>query len=162
MNAVQHQGGWAIIASFIVAYMLTVLPMPNWAAMARPEWAALVLIYWTMALPDRVGVGIGWLTGLIQDALQSNVLGEHALAYALIAYLTLKLYQRIRVAPLWQQSLSVLVMLLLIRLIVLWVNGLLGHSVEGWRYWLPAVVGTLLWPWVFIVMRDIRRRFRVI
>ena len=161
MTTQKHEGGWVIIASFIIAYALIVFPLPDWAELARPQWAALILIYWCMAMPDRVSVGVGWTAGLFQDALQSSLLGEHALAYAVIAFLTVKLHQRIRIYPLTQQALSVLVLLLLARLIQLWINGFVGRPPVDWQYWLPSIIGTLLWPWVFIVMRDMRRRFGV-
>lgn len=157
----QHQGGWLIIASFVVGYVLTVLPLPDALAEARPDWPALVLIYWCMAVPQRVGVGVGWLVGLFQDALQVGLLGQHALAYAVLAFLTIKLHQRMRVFPIWQQSMSVMVLLLLNQLILLWLNGFAGRPSAGWTYWLAALVGTLLWPAVFVVMRELRHGFSV-
>jgi rod shape-determining protein MreD len=160
MSAV-HRGGWTIIASFVVALMLVVVPLPDWVAAARPQWVALVLIYWCMALPQRVGVGIGFLAGLLQDALIGSLLGQHALAFALLAFLTIKLHQRIRVFPLWQQALSVLMLLLLTQLILFWINGMIGRSPSEWTYWLTALIGTLLWPWVFMFMRELRRNFNV-
>ncbi|RFA31284.1 rod shape-determining protein MreD [Alkalilimnicola ehrlichii] len=161
MSASGHQGGWTITASFVIALMLTVVPLPEWAAAARPQWVALVLIYWCMALPQRVGVGIGFIVGFMQDALLGSLLGQHALAFALLAFLTMKLHQRIRVFPLWQQALTVLVLLLLTQLILFWINGLVGRSPTSWTYWLAPFTGTVLWPWVFVLMRELRRNFNV-
>jgi rod shape-determining protein MreD len=156
-----HQGGWLIVASFALAYVLTLVPLPEVLERARPEWVALVLIYWCMAVPERVGVGTGWVAGLIQDAIQSTLLGQHALTYALLAYLTLKLHQRIRVYPVWQQAISVMVLLLLAQTILLWVNGVIGRPSLGWEGWLTALTGTLLWPVLFVSMREFRRNFNV-
>ncbi len=161
MTTAQHNGGWAISISFLLAMMLAVLPLPDWLALGRPQWVGLVLIYWCMALPQRVGVGIGFIVGLAQDALLGSLLGQHALAFTVLAYLTTKLHQRIRVFPVWQQALSVLVLLLLVQLILFWSNGMIGRSPADWTYWLPALVGTLLWPWVFAAMREIRTNFAV-
>ena len=119
MTTRKHEGGLTIVISFLIAYVLVVFPLPDWAELARPQWAALILIYWCMAVPDRVSVGVGWTVGLFQDALQSSLLGEHALSYAIVAFLTVKLHQRIRIYPLSQQALSVLVLLLLARMIQL-------------------------------------------
>lgn len=152
-----RQGGWLLIASFALAYLLTLVPLPEVLERARPEWVALVLIYWCMAVPERVGVGTGWLVGLIQDALQSTLLGQHALTYAVLAYLTLKLHQRIRVYPVWQQAISVMALLLLAQMILLWVNGVIGRPSLGWENWLAALTGTLLWPVLFVAMREFRR-----
>ncbi len=161
MTEALQRGGWVIFVSVLVAYMLTIVPLPEWARLARPEWAALVLIYWCMAVPHRVGVVIGWLVGLGQDAVQATLLGQHALAYALVAYLVLRLHQRIRVYPLPQQALIVLVLLLLSNLVQAWISGLANQPVPGAAYWLPPLIGTLLWPWVFVIMRGVRRRFSV-
>lgn len=161
MIRVFQRGGGVIFTSILIAYMLTVIPLPDWARLARPEWPALVLIYWCMAVPHRVGVVIGWLVGLGQDAVQATLLGQHALAYAVLAYLVLRLHQRIRVYPLPQQAGMVLLLLLLVHVIQAWIRGLVSDPVPGLAYWLPAVAGTMLWPWIFILMRGVRRRFSV-
>jgi len=161
MTVVRHQGGWVIVLSIVAGFLLMVLPLPTWMQQGRPDWTALILIYWVLALPQRVGVGVAWLAGAFQDALLGTLLGAHALAFAVVAYLTLKLHQRIRVFPLWQQAFSVLVLLLLIRLVLFWINGLIGRPEADWGFWTPAVVGTLVWPVVFVLLREIRRRYRV-
>jgi len=156
-----HRGGWVIAMSFIVAMMLTMLPLPDWAEYLRPEWVSMVLIYWCMALPSRVGVGIGWLVGLFLDVIHGAVLGQYALSLALIAYFTLTLHQRLRVYPLVQQSLVVLMLILLQQLLITWIKGFLGQTPDSLGYWLPSLSSMLLWAWVFIILRDIRRHFRV-
>ncbi|PWG65237.1 rod shape-determining protein MreD [Sediminicurvatus halobius] len=161
MNATVRQGGWVIVASLFLALVLTVVPLPTAAEQLRPEWTALVLIYWSLALPQRVGVGVSWLVGILQDVLQGTLLGAHALAFALVAFLTMKLYQRIRVFPLWQQALTVLMLLLTVQLVLLWIRGLTGQPGADWAYWLPAVAGTVAWPVVFVLLRELRRFFQV-
>lgn len=161
MKAVQHQGGWIIVASFLVAYLLTALPLAVWLEPARPDWVALVLVYWCIAVPQRVGVAVGWLAGVLQDALQAALLGQHALAYAVLAFLTLKLHQRVRVFPLWQQAASVMLLLLLTRLLVLWTNSFVGRPSAGMDYWLGALTGAVFWPLAFVLMRELRRGFDV-
>lgn len=156
-----HRGGWIIIASFFVAYILTVLPLPGWAALLRPEWIALVLIYWCMALPQRVGVGVAWIAGLFLDVIRGGLLGQQALSLCIVAYITLKLYQRIRVAPLWQQSFSILVLMILHMLVVLWIKGIIGQPPQSWTYWLPALTSMLLWPVTFSGLRELRRHYHV-
>jgi len=161
VSLIRHQGGWIIAFTVLVALMLTIVPLPQWLRPYRPEWAVLALIYWGMALPQRVGVGAGWATGLLIDVLKGSLLGQHALALTVVMFLTLNLHQRIRVYPLWQQALSVLTLTGLYQLLVLWFEGITGQRTGGWQYWMPSVVGMLLWPWVFMVLRDLRRRFKV-
>ncbi len=155
------QGSGIIVVSFIVALMLTIIPLPGWLSVLRPEWAALVLIYWCMALPNRVGVGVGWTVGLLVDVLRAGLLGQHALSFAIIAYITLQLYQRIRVFPLWQQACSVLVLIFLHLILQLWITGISGDTSHSWTWLLPALSSMLIWPILFLGLRDLRRRFRV-
>lgn len=161
MIANEHNAGWVIILSFIIAIMLTAMPLPDWAVNCRPAWVAMVLIYWCLALPDRVGIGIGWLLGLLLDVQQGTVLGQHALGLAVIAYITIISYQRIRVFPLFQQALVVCLYLLVFQFFNMWVRGIMGIPSQHWSIWLPAVTSMLLWPWMFIILRDIRRRNQV-
>jgi len=157
----QHNGGWVIVMSFVIAIMLTIMPLPDWVVNWRPAWVAMVLIYWCMALPNRVGIGIGWMLGLLLDVQQGTVLGQHALGLAVIAYITSISYQRIRVFPLAQQAVIVCIYVLLFQFINIWVRGIMGISSQHWSIWLPAATSMLLWPWLFIILRDIRRKHHV-
>lgn len=154
-------GGWAITLTFVASLMLTALPIPAWAETWRPAWVALVLVYWCMAVPHRVGVATGWLVGMLLDVLGGTLLGQHALALSGIAFITLKLYQRLRVLPVWQQGISVFALILLYQLCLLWVNGTVGRPIDVWAYWASPLTSTLLWPWIFVLLRDMRRRYRV-
>ena len=159
-NQVQHGNG-IIIVSFIIAIMLTAMPLPDWAVNWRPAWLAIVLIYWCMAVPDRVGISVAWMLGLILDVMQSNILGQNALGLVLIAFITHRSYQRMRVFPLAQQAVLVCFYLLLYELIMLWIMQSIGNKIQNWTYWMPAVTSMLIWPWLFIVLRDIRRKFLI-
>ncbi|MFO7594545.1 MAG: rod shape-determining protein MreD [Pseudomonadota bacterium] len=161
MRFINRQGTGVIALTFIVALMLTMLPLPDWAKFLRPEWATMVLIYWCMALPERVGVGVGWVVGLLLDVIHGAVLGQYALALSLVAYITLSLHQRLRIYPLAQQALVILMLLLLQQLLVIWIKGFLGQSPESLQYWLPSFTSMLLWPWMFLILRDVRRNFGV-
>jgi rod shape-determining protein MreD len=161
MRQEQHHAGWIIVLSFIAAFMLTAMPLPDWAISWRPAWVAMVLIYWCMALPDRVGIGTAWMLGLLLDVQQGTVLGQNALGFALIAWITLKSYQRVRVFPLPQQAIVVCGYLLLLQFINLWIRGMMGVPPEHWTFWMAAFTSMLLWPWLFIILRDLRRKHHV-
>ena len=161
MTLAPQRGGLVILLTFCIALMLMVLPLPEWARPYRPQWVTLTLIYWTLAAPQRVGVGVGFLLGIALDVLSGTLLGQHALGLSLVAYATVKLHQRIRVFPLWQQSLVVLLLLVSDHLVTLWVMGATQDQPPGLSYWAIPPLSALLWPWVFILLRDLRRRFRV-
>jgi rod shape-determining protein MreD len=150
-----------IYLSLLLGFILTIMPLPEWAQTFRPQWVVLILIYWCLALPERVGVGVGWIAGLLLDVLTGSLLGQHALGLAVVAFLTLKLYRRVRVLPLPQQMFTVFVLLLVERLLTLWSAAVAGYATPSLWYWLTPMIGTLLWPWVYVILRDIRRRFRV-
>ncbi|MDA1107881.1 MAG: rod shape-determining protein MreD [Proteobacteria bacterium] len=153
--------GWVIALTLLAALVLTLFPLPAWASLLRPEWVMLVLIYWCLALPDRIGIGTAWGMGLLLDAARGTLLGQHALAFALVAYITLKLYARIRRSPLWQQALIVLALVFIEQMLVLWITGMIGQLPWRWSYLLPTFTSMLLWPGVFLVLRHMRRTLRV-
>lgn len=156
-----HHGGQVILLSFVAALMLTLAPLPEWAAHLRPAWVAMVLIYWCMALPERIGVGVGWIAGLFLDVISGSLLGQYALTLTLIAWITHNLHRRLRLYPIWQQALLVLMLLLLQQLLVIWIRGFIGQSPDTMMHWMPAFTSMLLWPWVFVILRGLRQRHRV-
>ena len=161
MRFSQHRGGWLITLSFVLALILSIVPLPAILELFRPEWMAMVLIYWCMAVPSRVGVSIGWLVGLLQDVSRDALLGQYALAFALVAFLTLHLHQRLRVFPIWQQALSVAVLIMLECLVILWIKGLTGQSPGFWKMMLPAFSSLLFWPVIYLLLRHVRRTYNV-
>ncbi len=161
MNKEKHHGSGIIVISFIVAIMLTAMPLPEWAINWRPAWVAMVLIYWCMALPHRVGIGVGWFLGILLDVLQGTLLGQNAIGLTILAFLTLKSHQRVRMYPLVQQALVICLFVLVYQLLSLWVRGIMGVPPRSWTYWMPAFTSMVLWPWLFIILRDLRRRFHV-
>lgn len=147
--------------TFVAALILSVVPMPAPFDAGRPMWLALVTAYWVMALPHRVGLLTAWVAGLATDVLFGELFGQNALVLVMVAWLVLMLYQRIRRFPLWQQSLVMLPVLGIAQMISLWLGSLAGNRPPTLLYLLPALVSTLLWPWVFSVLRILRRRFHV-
>ena len=144
--------------TFVVGFVLSALPLPETIIDWRPCWLAMLLIYWCMALPERVGILSAWLLGLLFDVQQSFILGQHALGFIFLAYIIIKNHKRMRVYPLLQQSLVVCLYLLIFQAIMLLVMLLSGTITYTWFYWLPAFTSMLIWPWLFIFMRDFRRK----
>ena len=161
MSSERHHGGWVILLSFIFSFMLAIIPLPGWATAWRPDWVALVLIYWCIAIPQRVGVATGWFVGLIYDVLRDTLLGQHALSLCFIAYVSVKWHRQVRLFPLWQQAIGVFGLLTFTHLVEAWFYKMLGHSQLESAFIYPALISTILWPWVFVILRDMRRTYRV-
>lgn len=154
-------GGWIILVTLVIAFWLSILPVPEWARWARPEWVALVVIYWAIALPHRMGVGMAWLTGFALDLVEGAPLGENALALSVVTYLALTLYQRLRMYAAWQQAGVVFVLVGINQLLCHWVQTMTAQAMPTLMFLLPALVSALLWPSLFLMLRYLRRRFQV-
>jgi rod shape-determining protein MreD len=154
-------GYWVIVASFLFALVLAIAPLPVWLLWVRPEWPALFLIYWTIALPQRVGMITGALLGLGLDVLEGAVLGQNALALVVVALLSLMLYQRLRVFNLWQQAGVVFVLVGINQMVCQWVQNLEGLVNSSLLFLLPALSSAVFWPLVLHALRGLRRRYRV-
>jgi len=157
----KERGNWVIVMSFVVALMLMALPMPDWAGIWRPAWVALVLIYWCMALPNRIGIMVAFTLGIFLDVLSGTLLGQNALALGVVAFITLQFYQRVRVLPLWQQGITVFGLAFVHQVLILWINGIQGMPVSFSAYWASPLISMVLWPWIFVVLRDLRRKYQV-
>lgn len=150
-----------VLTTFVVATLLTLMPLPGYANILRPNWVALVLVYWCMAIPTRMGVGSGWLLGLLLDILYGSLLGEQALAKALLAFLTLRFTLRLRVFPRWQQALATGVLIAISDLFVLMIKVLVHGTAPIWDDTAPMVANIILWPFVFAILREVRRRAKI-
>ncbi len=142
-----NRGEWGVIGlSLLAALWLTALPLPAWALWARPEWVALVVLYWVVMAPDKFGIGAAWLVGLLLDVIEGSPLGGNAFALAVVAYIALILYQRLRMYGVLQQILLVFVLIGVHQLIGHWVQTLTAQVVPTLLFLLPALVSALLWP----------------
>jgi rod shape-determining protein MreD len=156
----QRDRSGLMLASLLLALPLSVLPLPGMLADARPYWLALVLSYWLLETPHRAGLGLAFVLGLLADLVSGTLLGEQALRLCVLAFIVLRFRARLRFFPLWQQSLAMLALLLNDRVVVLMVRGFTGEGMPAWSFWLSPGVGMLLWPWVFLLLDDLRLKLR--
>jgi len=161
MNDSPASGRWVIYLSLFVGLALSLWPLPDAVRPFWPAWSALILVYWGMALPNRVNVGIFWVTGILLDALHGSLLGEHALALALLAFVMTRWYLQLRVFPVSQQILAVALLLALYEFLLFWIRGIAGSGQPLFYSLAPIVSGALAWPWLYFVLRGLRRRHRV-
>jgi len=151
---------WFVLLSLLVALVANLAPLNGIALALRPDFLALVLLYWCIQQPRYVGVGAAWAVGLIMDVGDATVFGQHALAYAVLAYGAEYFRRRVLRFPLWQQAVQVAALLLLCSLIVLLVRFVGGAMLPGWIYFAPPLVGALLWPLVSVLLQTPQRPSR--
>lgn len=150
-----------IYLSLLVALLLTVMPMPQQVKLFRPDWALLVVLYWTLALPGRVNILTAFVLGFLTDVLVGTVLGVNALAFSVVTFIVAVNHLKIRNFSVIQQALLLGLFLALYHLLLFW----LSHFLTG-VYFLPAylwpvLTGMLVWPWLFWLLRRYRRQFKI-
>jgi rod shape-determining protein MreD len=153
-------GFFRVAITILLALLFAIVELPQAIEPARPKLLLLFVIYWSLSTPRLMGLSLAWLCGLAIDLLMSPILGQHALAFLLVAYLTHKFQLRIRIFPIWHQTLTVFMLLALYEFLIFWIDGIIGPAVTTWMRWLPVVSSTLLWPVVVAVLDTWTRRSR--
>jgi len=141
-----------VLVTVAIGMLLTLVPLPSLLEPLRPYWAALILIYWCLETQGLVTLGLAFATGLVLDLLTGSLFGLHALSLVILVYLVTRFRARIRFFPPWQQALSVLALLVNDRIIVLWIMSLRGEPLPSMDFWAGPVVGTAVWPWLFLLL----------
>jgi rod shape-determining protein MreD len=152
MNFARREPRWAVAFTVLLALILQALPLPLWLESVRPSFVGIVVIYWAIYAPHAGGIFAPWLAGLALDVFKGEVLGQNALAIALVAYIAMSLHQRLRNQTLIQQSLFVFAVLTLNEAVIWGIEGWSGHSVaSSWR-WIQPMIGAMLWPFVALLV----------
>jgi len=128
------------------ALLVTAIPLPRFLEVVRPDFLALTVIWLCLMAPRTAGLFFAFFCGLLLDSFKGVVIGQHALALATIAFLTLKFHLRIRMFPIGHQALIVLMLLAVQEFLLFWIDGLTGHTIDFWARWLPVVAGAMIWP----------------
>ena len=150
MSGGRTNGTWVIWLTLMIALLLSIAPMPFSAGLGRPLWLAMVISYWAIALPHRGAMVAAFVCSLMLDVLSGTLLGQNGLPLLLVTFLVLSLQQPLRMFPLMQQSLVLMV-----------INTLTGNRPPPLLFLVPVPVSALLWPWLFMALHWMRRRFNV-
>lgn len=145
-----------IIFSLFVAVMLNWLPWHGWALVLRPDFVALVLLYWCTHKPHRVGIGIAWAVGIFADVADASLFGQHALAYSVLAFGGIVLHRRVRMFDLRQQSVHVLPLLLSSYAAYAFIQWQVRGYI-AWEYFLGVATSALLWAPMTLLLQAMRR-----
>jgi rod shape-determining protein MreD len=142
--------------SLILAFLLNLLPVGQ--ALGVPDFLALVLVFWSVHQPRRLGMAAAFVFGLLMDVHDGALFGEHALAYTLLSYGAITLHRRILWFPVLSQTLFVLPLLLVAQLASLLLRLWVGGTFPGWLYFTDSLVGALIWPLIHALLLAPQRR----
>ncbi|SDY59162.1 rod shape-determining protein MreD [Nitrosomonas sp. Nm58] len=135
-----------IFFSLLIALLFNLLPLQEIILLLRPDFVAITLLYWSVNHPQRIGMSLAFIAGLVMDVSNSSILGQHALAYCLITFFGMILHRRLRLFNVFQQAPQIFWMLLITQFAVFLTGMLGGTYFLDWYYFFPSVTGALLWP----------------
>jgi rod shape-determining protein MreD len=142
-----------IALTLLSALALNLFALPGVLQAVRPDFIALTLIYWVVYHPRRVGFLPAWFLGLVMDVADGSLLGQHALAYAVLMYLAILLHRRIVMFGMRHQIAHVAAILIASQVIMLGVRLMAGAEFPGVLYFAPSLLGAGMWPLLFNVIR---------
>jgi len=145
-----------IVTSLICAFLLNLLPWGHWVGI--PDFVALVLVFWSIHQPRKVGIGIAFLMGLLMDVHDASLLGENALSYTLLSYFAIMIHRRVLWFKVLTQAAHVLPLLFMMQSVQLVVRLMVSGKFPGWLYFMESVVAAALWPLVTMILLAPQRR----
>ncbi|MES2663316.1 MAG: rod shape-determining protein MreD [Pseudomonadota bacterium] len=150
-----------VLSSALIALILNLVRIPITLDWYRPEFVVMVIIFWGVAEPHRIGLSTAWILGLLMDVLENGILGVQALSLSVIIYLTYLLHPRLRAFRIVQQSATVFLLVGIFQLLVRIVNGVLGPVPDTPLYWMPSFTSALIWPFLVLILRLLSRAWRI-
>lgn len=151
---------WLVYGSLLSGVLFAIVPLPEAVNPARPYLLGMLVVYWLMESPLRVGMGTAFLAGLLADLAAASLLGEQALRLVVLAFLVQRFRARLRFFPLWQQAVGVGLLLLNDRVVVALIHAIAGVPQAPLLSWLAPILAMVLWPWLFVLIDMARLRAR--
>ena len=136
---------WFVAMSLVAALILNFLPLPEEISFLRPDFVALLLAFWNINHPNRMGMGVAFGMGLMIDVGNVSILGQHALAYCMVVYLTTIFGRRLRLFGLLQQAPQVGLVLFIMQIVIMLVATSTGASIADWQFFIAAMSGSIIW-----------------
>jgi rod shape-determining protein MreD len=142
--------------SLLVAFALNIVPLGRNPAM--PDFMAVVLVFWNVHQPRKVGIGLAFMFGLMMDVHDGAILGQHALAYTLLSFFAITIHRRLRWFTVPSQALQILPLFVAAHAVSFVVRMFAGGMLPGWVLLLAPVFEALLWPVVTLLLLAPQRR----
>ncbi|GIU25844.1 rod shape-determining protein MreD [Shewanella hafniensis] len=154
-------GRFIVWVTLFIGVISQIMPLPSAVDTWRPDWLLMIVLYWSIALPHRYNILTAWMLGLVLDILLGATLGVRSLAMSLVIYVAILHCQRLRNFPKWQQSLVIMLLICMYHLVIYWVEFVMQEAVFDTDLFLPAISGLVIWPWIFWILRRVRRHYKV-
>lgn len=142
-----------IAATLVAALLLNLLPWSGLLLWIKPDFVALVVLYWCIYQPRKLGFSVAWMLGLMMDVADGSLFGQHALAYSILAYAGIVLHRRVQGFTLTPQVMHVIMLLLFNNLIMLGIRMIAGGDFPGYQYFLSSFVAGALWPPLSVLLK---------
>ena len=155
-----------IFTTLFVALFIDTYLFPSHFQILKPTFVLLTLIYWNMALPDRIGITAAFLFGIFVDLIEGSLLGLHGILFILITYACQRFFYQFRVSPLWQQSFILFFLFFLYKQV--FALDLTNTNLELTNFsdsyffmnsFLFALFSSFIWSPIFLILRYFRRRW---
>lgn len=150
------RNGWVLPVSLLLALLLGLVPLTDTLQPLRPYWLALVLSYWVLEEPQKIGLGVAFILGLVADLAFGGLLGEQAMRLVILTFILDRFRPRMRFFPLSQQAVAIGVLLLNDRVVSLVIHLVLGAVQLPWTYWVAPLLGLVLWAPLYLVLDALR------
>jgi len=152
---------WAVLLSTFAALVLMLIELPQHLFYFWPDWIVLVVIFWSLTQPDRIGPFIGFIIGTLLEVLFVRTFGVLGLGLALLTFIVNSTHQQLRVLSVWQQMIIVGLLAGVFKLVTGWFSGLVSDFVITSEYWYSLLGDIVVWPFVSILLYELRRLLRV-
>lgn len=151
---------WVLMTTLFFAMVLSVIPVPQLVFDLWPDWVPLLLFYWALMAPERVGAWTGLIVGILAEVIMVKSFGVYALGLASLVYFVGRIHQQIRVLPMWQQMLLVAFFVGFFKLVTGWLYGLIDGYVIRFDSYYSLIGNALVWPFLYILLQEFTRSVR--
>ena len=152
---------WALLISSFIALVLTIVQLPQWLFYFWPDWIALIVVYWALTVPQRVGPIVGFVIGTMLEVLFVRKFGVLGLGLATLAVIVNATHQQLRALSVWQQVLLVGLFIAIFKLLTGWLYGIVSDFTITSEYWYSILGSMFVWPFVHILLQELRRVLRI-
>jgi len=150
-----------VAISAFIALVLTVVQLPGWLFYFWPDWIAIVVAYWALMTPKRVGPFVGFIIGTLLEVLFVRKFGVLGFGLATLAFIVNSTSQQLRALSIWQQMISIGVFISFFKLLTGWLSGLVSGFTITPEYWYSLLGSVLIWPFAYILLEELRRVVRI-